>query len=76
MLFSFLFFSEIYDLNGFEVGAYVQTLNLSYYRKFYIMKSIKSNPLKKALKVKTVWGRFSVSSMIAGLVKMCVLREF
>lgn len=48
---------------------YVQTLDLSDYRKFYIRKYIKNNPLKKAFKVKIVWGRLSVSAMIAGLIK-------
>lgn len=46
------------------------------YRKFYIMKQIKNNPLKKEFKVKTVLKKFSMSSMIAGLIKMCILREF
>ena len=61
-------------LNTFGVEEYVQTLDLSDYRKFYIRKYIKNNPLNKAFKVRIVWGRLSVSAMIAGLVKMCVLR--
>lgn len=32
--------------------------------------------MKKAFKVKTVMGGFSMSSMIAALVKMYILREF
>lgn len=63
-------------MNSFGVEEYVQTLDLSDYRKFYIRKHIKNNPLKKTFKVKIVWGKLSVSAMIAGLVKMCVLREF